>query len=73
LLIVRPERTLCTIKYEVFSMKTSNLVALIIALIVSTGGFEAINLLFTQSSSSHERPSEALILSAEGGSHGSTR
>jgi hypothetical protein len=43
-------------------MKTSNLVALIIALIISTGGFEAINLLFTQASSSHERPSEALIL-----------
>jgi hypothetical protein len=45
-------------------MKTSNLVALIIALIISIGGFEAINLLFTQSSSSHERPSEALTLRA---------
>jgi hypothetical protein len=45
-------------------MKTSNLVALIIALIISTGGFEAINLLFTQASGSHERPSEALILRA---------
>jgi len=45
-------------------MKTSNLVALIIALIISTGEFEAINLLFTHASSSHERPSEALILRA---------
>jgi hypothetical protein len=43
-------------------MKTSNLVALIIALIISTGEFEAINLLFTHASSSHGRPSEALIL-----------
>jgi hypothetical protein len=45
-------------------MKTSNLVALIIALIISTGGFEAINLLFTDAASSQERPSEALILRA---------
>ena len=43
-------------------MKTSSLVALIIALIISTGGFETINLLFTKAASSHERPSEALIL-----------
>lgn len=45
-------------------MKTSNLVALIIALIISTGGFEAINLLFANASSNHERPSAALILRA---------
>jgi hypothetical protein len=45
-------------------MKTSNLMALIIALIISTGGFEAINLLFTQASGNHERPSEALVLRA---------
>jgi hypothetical protein len=45
-------------------MKTSKLVAFIIALIISSGGFEAINLLFTQASSSHERPSEAPILRA---------
>jgi hypothetical protein len=45
-------------------MKTSNLMALIIALIISTGGFEAINLLFTQASSSHVRPSETLTLRA---------
>jgi hypothetical protein len=43
-------------------MKTSNLVAVIIALIISTGGFEAINLLFSQASGSHERQSAALIL-----------
>ena len=45
-------------------MKTSKLVALMIALILSTGGFEAINILFTKASSNHERPSEALILRA---------
>jgi hypothetical protein len=45
-------------------MKTSNLVALIIALIISTGEFEAINFLFTHASSRHERPSVALILRA---------
>jgi len=45
-------------------MKTSNLMSLIIALIISTGGFGAINLLFTKASVSHERPSEALILRA---------
>jgi hypothetical protein len=42
-------------------MKTSNLVTMMIALIISTGGFEAINLLFTHASSSHERPAAALI------------
>ena len=45
-------------------MKTSNLVAMILALIISAGGFEAINLLFMQASSSHERPSAALIVRA---------
>lgn len=45
-------------------MKTSNLVAMIIALIIATGEFEAINFLFTHASSGHERPSEALILPA---------
>lgn len=43
-------------------MKTSNLVSIIVALIISTGGFEAINLLFTHASTSHVRPSEALIV-----------
>jgi hypothetical protein len=45
-------------------MKTSSLVALIIALIISTGEFEAINLLFTHAPGSHERQPEALILHA---------
>jgi hypothetical protein len=45
-------------------MKTSNLVAIIIALIISTGGFEAINVLFTHASGGHERPSEARVLRA---------
>lgn len=40
-------------------MKTSNLVALIIALLVSTGGFAGINYLFTQASSP-ERPAVTL-------------
>jgi hypothetical protein len=42
-------------------MKTSNLVGLIVALILSTGEFEAINFLFTSVSTGHERPVEALI------------
>jgi hypothetical protein len=45
-------------------MKTSHLMGLILALIISTGGFEAINFLFTQASSSHHRTPEALILRA---------
>jgi hypothetical protein len=45
-------------------MKTINLATLVIALIISTGGFEAINLLFTHASGSHERPTEALIVRA---------
>jgi hypothetical protein len=40
--------TLCAIKQEVFLMKTSNLVVLIIALAISTGGFAGINYLFTK-------------------------
>lgn len=36
-------------------MKTSNLVALMIALIVSTSGFTAIDLLFTQAATGKER------------------
>jgi len=39
-------------------MKTRNLVALMIALLVSTGGFEAINLLFTKVAASHEPTTE---------------
>jgi|HubBroStandDraft_1064217.scaffolds.fasta_scaffold163230_2 hypothetical protein len=45
-------------------MKTSNLVALMIALVVSTAGFAAIDLLFTQAYVSHERLTAELILGA---------
>jgi len=41
-------------------MKTSNLVALIVALLITTGGFEGINLLFTHAFSVHEQESTAL-------------
>jgi hypothetical protein len=43
-------------------MKTSNLVALILALVITTTGFTAIDLLFTQAASLHERPSAAFAL-----------
>lgn len=36
-------------------MKTSNLVALIIALLITTGGFAGINFLFTQAASANDR------------------
>ena len=42
-------------------MKTSNLVALIVALLITAGGFEGINILFTHASSSHEPESAALL------------
>ena len=45
-------------------MKTSNLVALIIALLVSTGGFEGINYLFTHASSGTEQSTAAVTLHA---------
>jgi len=45
-------------------MKTRNLVALMIALVVSTGGFEAINLLFTKVAASHEPTSTELARQA---------
>jgi hypothetical protein len=45
-------------------MKTSNLVALIIALVVSTAGFATIDLLFTQAFIGHDRPSVELTLGA---------
>ena len=54
--------TLCITKQEVFFMKTSNLLALMIALLISTGGFAGIDLLFAQAYSNHDRPSVALIL-----------
>jgi hypothetical protein len=43
-------------------MKTSHLVGLIIALIISTGEFAAINLLFKSASNSHERPAATQAL-----------
>ena len=42
-------------------MKTSNLVALIVALLITAGGFEGINILFTHVSSGHEQQSAALV------------
>ena len=45
-------------------MKTSNLVALIIALAITGGGFEGINLLFAKAYNAHERASAALIVRA---------
>jgi len=62
LLILAVSLTLYTIKQEVFSMKTSNLVALMIALIVSAGGFTAIDLLFAQGATGQERSSLSLQL-----------
>ena len=46
---------------EVMLMKTSNLVALIVALLITTGGFEAINLLFTQAGNGHTQEPAALV------------
>ena len=45
-------------------MKTSNLTALMLALLVSTGGFAGINLLFTHAYYSHQRASVVSILHA---------
>jgi len=45
-------------------MKTSNLVALMIALLISTGGFAGINVLFSKASNANERHPVALVLSA---------
>ena len=45
-------------------MKTRNLVALIVALLISTGGFEAINLLFTQAANAHQQASDTVIVRA---------
>jgi len=43
-------------------MKTSNLIALIIALAITSGGFEGINFLFAKAYNSHERTSAAFIV-----------
>jgi hypothetical protein len=45
-------------------MKTSNLVAFMIALLVSSGGFEAINFLFTHVAAAHEQASTGLVVEA---------
>lgn len=45
-------------------MKTINLMALIIALMISSGGFAAIDLLFAKASSSHQQSSVELVLKA---------
>jgi len=45
-------------------MKTINLAAMMIALVLSTGGFEAINFLFTHVAGGHERVSAELALRA---------
>ena len=45
-------------------MKTSNLVSMMIALVISTAGFAAIDLLFTEAYIAHNRPSVELILGA---------
>jgi hypothetical protein len=41
-------------------MKTINLPALILALVITTGGIEGINLLFSKAYSDHQRASAAL-------------
>lgn len=43
-------------------MKTSNLTALMVALLVSTGGFAGINYLFTKAYHNHVGVSAALVL-----------
>ena len=45
-------------------MKTSNLVALMIALLVTSGGFAGINYLFTNASGAAEQAAAAVALRA---------
>ena len=45
-------------------MKTSNLVALMIALLVTTGGFEGVNYLFTHAAAGPEQASAEPVLRA---------
>jgi hypothetical protein len=45
-------------------MKTSNLVILMISLLITTGGFAAINYLFTQAAGGNNRVSATLTLHA---------
>ena len=43
------------------TMKTSNLVALIVALLITVGGFEGINVLFSQAYNDQAQESTALV------------
>jgi len=45
-------------------MKTSNLVALMVALLITTGGFAGIDFLFIQAFKGHEQASTELTLHA---------
>jgi hypothetical protein len=45
-------------------MKTSNLVALMIALAITTGGFAGINFLFTKAATASERHPAVLVVHA---------
>jgi hypothetical protein len=49
------------LKTEVMTMKTINLTALIVALLITSGGFEGINFLFTHASAGHEQETAALV------------
>jgi len=60
----RQTPTLLAMKTEVIVMKTSDLVALIVALLITTGGFAGINLLFMQASSGVERESASVVVRA---------
>jgi hypothetical protein len=64
LLIIGRAPTLGPIEKELAPMKTSNLVALMIALMVSIAGFAAIDLLFTDAYASHQRPAAELTSGA---------
>jgi hypothetical protein len=54
-------RELSPLKTEVMTMKTINLTALIVALLITSGGFEAINFLFTHASNGHAQETAALV------------
>jgi hypothetical protein len=61
LLIRRGKPTLLVAETEVIVVKTSNLIALILALLITAGGFEVINILFTHASNGHEQEPAALV------------
>jgi hypothetical protein len=64
LLILHPEPTLCTIKERGLAMKTSNFVAFVMAVVVSTAGFAAIDYLFTRPAIWYQHHSVELMLRA---------